>query len=312
MTSTEITIRSRGLDLVGTLTTPDPNTGGRIALLVSGSGPIDRDSNMKRLPIGVMGRLADRLSAAGIASLRYDKAGVGSSGGDYLSTGFLDNVADARAALESIRQRGFSSDRIVVIGHSEGALIASELANDRGIAGVVLLAGAARNGREVLEWQASRVTETLPAPARLLLKLLRQDIARTQAKRLALIENSTEDVLRVQMVKLNAKWFREFMSHDPSVALARAQVPVLAITGSNDIQVDPQDIDRMRDLVPSEFTGLVPSNVTHFLREHDGPPTTKAYKKQVTQPLSDQVAGMVVEWVHQQTSDVRGAGQTPA
>lgn len=309
--NTEVTIPSRGLHLRGTLTAPD--TPRSAALLVSGSGPIDRNSNMKRMPIGVMGRLADRLAQAGVASLRYDKAGVGASEGDYLSTGFLDNVTDARAALEVLRGRPeIAPEGLVVIGHSEGALIASELAQDQDLAGVVLLAGAARNGRAVLEWQAGQVADTLPAPVRFLLRLLRQDVAQTQTKRLARIEGSTEDVLRMQMVKINAKWFREFMAFDPSESLVQARVPVLAITGSKDIQVDPDDIARMGAVVSTEFTGHVAENVTHLLREDDGPPTPRTYKKQVKQPLSDAVVEPMVEWIARQISDIRGTEQKPA
>jgi hypothetical protein len=103
--TTNLTFTGGLATLAGTLCRTELVQPGPVVLLVSGSGPIDRDSNMKKLAIGVMGRLAEHLSGAGLASFRYDKRGVGESGGDYLAAGFRDNVADASAAIEMLRAR---------------------------------------------------------------------------------------------------------------------------------------------------------------------------------------------------------------
>ncbi len=297
----DITIPSGPLTLRGTLTlsgATSPTATAPAALLVSGSGPIDRNSNTKRLAIDVMSQLADRLAANGIASLRYDKRGVGDSDGAYLSAGLHDNIDDARAALAVLKARPeVDARRVVVIGHSEGALIAASLADDDQLAGVVLLAGTARNGREVLLWQARQLAPTLPKPVRWLMKLLRQDIERSQVTKLDRIEASTDDVIRIQLVKLNAKWFREFMAFDPTAALRRAAVPILAITGGKDIQVDPADVDIMARTVPTHFTGHVIDDVTHLLRREPGAATIRTYKKQVKQPVDHRVVELLVDWV---------------
>jgi len=297
MNDTPITFRSHDLTLHGSLRAGSEGAQ-PAALLISGSGPIDRDSDMKRLQIGVMGRLAGHLAAHGFASLRFDKRGVGESEGEYRSAGFHDNVADARAALAALRSRPeIDPDRIFVIGHSEGALIAMALADDARLAGTVLLAGAAQTGENVLAWQAGRVAETLPRPVRALLRLLRQDIVRTQTKRLERIRVSTDDVSRIQGVRLNAKWFREFMAFDPATALRRVAVPTLAITGAKDIQVDPADVQRMSESVSAPFTGEVVDDVTHLLRADEGPATVRTYKKQARQPLDARVLELVVDWM---------------
>lgn len=305
MTESIISIPSGDFTLQGTLDVRG-STPGPAALLISGSGPIDRDSNAKRLPINVMGQIAAHLGAEGVTSLRYDKRGVGESDGDYHSTGFYDNVADAAAAIKALRARPeVDADRVVVIGHSEGALIASALATDEQLAGVVLLAGAANNGKDVLRWQARQVAPTLPKPVKLLMKLLRQDLVRSQTKRLEQIESSTKDVIRIQFVKLNAKWFREFMSFDPTNALQRAAVPVLAITGTKDIQVDPADVALMEQAVPTSFSGHLVKDVTHLLRKEPGPASVRTYKKQARQPLDQRVIELLNEWVaiHTQTKN---------
>ena len=305
MTESTISILSGTLTLKGTLDVSGP-TPGPAALLISGSGPIDRDSNAKRLPINVMSQIAAHLSTNGVTSLRYDKRGVGESDGDYVSTGLHDNVDDARAAIEALRARPeVDPDRVVVIGHSEGALIASALAVDEQLAGVALLSGAANNGKDVLRWQARQVAPTLPKPVKWLMKLLRQDLVRSQTKRLEQIESSTKDVIRIQFVKLNAKWFREFMSFEPTQALGRAAVPVLAITGTKDIQVDPADVALMEHAVPTSFTGHLVEDVTHLLRAESGPASVRTYKKQARRPLDQRVTELLTEWVttHTQTKD---------
>ncbi len=307
MTESDIVIPSGSLTLRGTLSLSG-QTPGPAALLISGSGPIDRDSNAKRLSINVMGQIAAVLAANGITSLRYDKRGVGESDGDYRSSGFEDNVDDAQAAVEALRARPeVDPDRVIVIGHSEGALIASVLAADERLAGVVLLAGAATKGKDVLKWQARQIAPTLSTPVKWLMKLLRQDLVKTQTKRLDRIESSTEDVIRIQFVKLNAKWFREFMSFEPTQALSRAAVPLLAITGTKDIQVDPADVARMGQAVSTSFTGHLVEDVTHLLRTEPGKASVRTYKKQARQPLDQRVTELVTDWATTHTRIKNGA-----
>ena len=295
----EVTFMNDGNLLAGTLQLPQSAGPHPAAVLVSGSGPLDRDSNTRRLRIDAMRQVAARLAQAGIASLRYDKRGIGASAGDYHSAGFVDNVNDARAALAALKALPeVAADRVFVVGHSEGALIGAELAGSGApIAGLAMLAGAAQPGEAVLRWQAAQVATSLPKPVQWMLKLLRQDVLRAQSKRLKQIKESTQDTIRVQLAKLNAKWFREFMAFDPSDALRRAKVPVLAITGSKDIQVDPDDVELVGRLVGGDFTGRVIENVTHLLRSEDGPPSLRTYKKQVRRPVDVRVLDTVANWI---------------
>lgn len=294
----DVSFPSGDLTLAGTLALPDGDGPFPAAVLVTGSGPLDRDSNTKKLRIGVMAQVAAHLAAHGIASLRYDKRGVGESGGDYLASGLFDNVADARAALAALRARPeIDADRLFVIGHSEGAIIATEVAAAEDLAGVVLLAGSAQLGRTVIEWQAEQVAEDLPTAAKVIMKVLRQDVAGQQRKSLDRLEATTEDVARIQFQKLNAKWFREFLAHDPAESLAGVRCPVLAITGAKDVQVPPADIERMAALVPTAFTGQVPDDLTHLLRTDPGPPSVRSYKQQAKRPVDRGVLGTISEWI---------------
>jgi len=288
---------SGSLSLEGTLTGPGSSPG-PAALLISGSGPLDRNSNAEGLAINVMGELATHLAASGIASLRYDKRGIGNSGGEYLATGFHDNITDARAALEALLARPeIDPIQVFVIGHSEGALIASDLANDDRLAGVVLLAGSAKNGHDILMWQARRIASTQPGHVQWLLKLLGRDPVRAQSKRLARIVETGRDVARIRFARLNAKWFREFVSYEPSEALRRAQAPILAITGSKDLQVDPADLQLIEQIVPTPFTGHVVEDVSHLLRTETGPASLGTYNEQARRPVDHGVATLITDWM---------------
>lgn len=301
MNPTTLQFQSGDAELVGTLEVAQNSEteGHPLALLISGSGPIDRDSNMKRMSIDAMRQVAAHLRSCGISSFRYDKRGVGASGGDYFSTGLTDNVADARAAISALRaDPSHRNASIFVIGHSEGALIATELAaTDPTLRGVVLLAGTATPGDEVLRWQAGEVKETLPVPVKLLLRLLRQDVVKTQTKRFEQIRASTEDTMRMQFVKINAKWLREFMDYDPRESLPRVGVPLLALTGSKDLQVNSEDVARIVDLAGARAVGHVVEDITHLLRREAGTASIRTYKKQVKQPVDRHLLQLVSGWI---------------
>ena len=271
---------------------------GTAALLVSGSGELDRDSNARQLAIGVMAQLADRLAAAGVASLRYDKRGVGESGGDYHATGLYDNVDDARAALAALRaQDGVAAERVVVVGHSEGAIIATELAaTDDRLAGVVLVAGSATDGETVLREQAVAVAATLPRPVTWLLRLLRKDVVAMQDKRLAQLRASTGDAVRMQFVKVNARWMREFLDHDPAASLRAVTVPVLAVAGTKDLQTAPHHTSSIGGLVAGPVRVELVEGMSHLLRHEPGEPTVRTYKQQAKRPVLDEVLDLVADF----------------
>jgi hypothetical protein len=306
-----ITFRSGGLTLAGTLTEPRGTDRGPGVLLVVGSGPIDRNSDLKRIPLGITRIVADHLAAAGIASLRFDKRGIGQSEGDYRSSGFKDNVADAAAGLEFLRSLPtVDPEAAFVVGHSEGALIATAIAaGEAPPAGAVLLAGTAQTGEEVLRAQARRLPGMLPRPIQRLNKLLRVDVEKSQIRRVEKLKASTDDVVRMQgLVKVNARWFREFMAFDPAEALAQAGVPILAITGAEDQQVEPGDIDLMRRAAGPLFEGHVIPGVNHILRTGGASPTT--YRKQTDLPVDPRILDLLTDWIHNVSRAQRSGTET--
>ena len=283
-----------GVRLVGTLARPPAPGRAPAALLLNGSGPLDRDSNVKRQRLGVAPALAGALAARGVASLRLDKRGVGESGGDYLPTGFDRETGDAAVALAALRAApGIDPARLTVVGHSAGAIIAIRLARgDDDLAGIVLLAAAARPGTEVMREQSERIAASLRGLARLASGRMQRRQERARCRLLA----SREDVLRIDGKRLPARWLREYMAYDPAADLPDVRSPVLAITGANDLQVDPGDVARLGELVAGPFEGEVPDDLTHLLRRHPGPPSLSTYKAQLREPVDAWLLDRVAAW----------------
>ena len=295
----DVRFPSGSLHLAGTLALPSGEGPWPAVLLIAGSGQVDRNENTKKYAIDVLRQVAQYLADRSVATLRYDKRGVGESEGDYYESGFFDHVFDASSALDYLKSReGIRHDLAFLLGHSEGALIATRMAaTGTGVAGAILLAGTARPGEEVLMWQTQQVLNGMHGFNKWLIDRLHIDVVKREAAQLDKIKRSTKNAYRVQLAKINAKWMREFLAYDPAQDLPNIHVPVLAITGSKDIQVMPADLERMRDLVPGEFEGHEIPNVTHMLRAEPGQPSVSDYKAEILQPVDSRVLSLIGTWL---------------
>jgi uncharacterized protein len=283
-----------GLPIAGTLTLPDGAGPHPAVLLLYGSGRADRDSNAGRLRLDLGGPLASALAAAGIATLRYDRRGVGATPGDWRTTGFTDNLDDAAAALRWLAARpDIRAEAIGVIGHSEGAIHAMSLAARSGVTAAVLLAAVARPGEDALRWQGSMISRDLPAPLRPLLKRLAEWY-------LARVKATSTNAARVAGMPVNARWMRQMLIHDSRQDLRAITVPVLAITGSKDIQVDPADLAVIRRLVPGAVETREIPDLTHMLRRDRGRPSVRSYRRLLRAPVDADLVAEVTRWLARQ------------
>jgi hypothetical protein len=283
-----------GLRLAGTLTLPAGAGPHPAVLLLHGSGRLDRDGNTARLRSEAGPALAAALANGGIATLRYDRRGVGATSGDWRATGFTDNRRDGAAAVRALAGRpGIRADAVAVVGHSEGAVHAMSLGSHPEVAAVVLLAGFARLGEDALRWQAGNIVRELPAFVRPVLRAFaRRQLARIKA-------GST----RVAGVPVNARWTRELLAHDPRPVLADIRVPVLAITGEKDVQVDAADLAEIRRLVPGEAEVHRIADLTHLLRRDPGRPSVRSYPRLLRRPVDPDLLAQVSGWLtHRLTS----------
>jgi pimeloyl-ACP methyl ester carboxylesterase len=269
-------------------------------LLIPGTGQVDRNENAPGYPINVFKEIAHFLAENGIASLRYDKRGVGKSGGDYWATGFYDNIADVSSVLSYFKDyESVNPDRVFLLGHSEGSIIASRMAGTGSeVAGIILLAGSCQRGEDLLKWQSRQIVKGFTGFNAWLVKTFRIDVAKAQQKQIDKIKSSTKDWFRVQLVaKMNAKWMREFLEYNPADDFPAIKCPILAITGSKDIQVDPEDLKIMAELVKTDFESHELPDITHMLRSDNGKPSLSTYKKQMSVPMDAQILSLILDWL---------------
>ena len=294
----DVTFASGDVVLAGTYTRPAGQTMAQV-LLLPGSGDINRDADHRRFPHGASRHLAHALAARGIASVRYDKRGVGRSSGSYLHAGFAENHADASAALQWLRGSAPASGLpIFLIGHSEGAMIAELLAadNDR-LAGVILLAAPGTLGAETMEWQTHQLARTLPPVAGAITKLLRIDLVKQQRKSVAKLRSTDTDTLRVQGRTINARWQRDLLAFDPATLLPRISAPVLAITGGKDLQVNPDDLKIIAESVSGPVETQRPAGLTHLLRSDPKPASFASYRKLLKQDTDKHLVDTLGDWI---------------
>jgi len=283
-----------GLPLAATLTLPAGRGPHPAVLCLPGSGKVDRDSNAGRVRMDLGRPLAATLARHGVASLRYDRRGVGATPGDWHTVGFLDNRADAAAALHALRAHPDIHPRAAgVLGHSEGAVHAMWLAAHTPVAAAVFVAGYARPGDQAVRRQGAQLADALPTAVRPLLPVLR----RVAARQLTRLAATTTDAARIGGIRVNARWWREQLAYDPRADLAGIRVPVLAVTGDKDTQVDPDDLDVIARLVPGGAeTHRIPG-LTHILRRTDGPASVFAYRRLLRAPLDEELLTTIACWL---------------
>ena len=120
-----------------------------------------------------------------------------------------------------------------------------------------------------------------------------------QDKSIAKLKATTTDVARIGLAKVNAKWMREFMAYDPLPAIAAATAPLLAITGSKDVQVDPADLAVVARTAPDAAVLEVP-DVDHILRHEPGALSNpRHYGRQVGKPIDARVSEAIGRWLSQ-------------
>jgi hypothetical protein len=244
--------KDAGITLAGTLIIPAGKGPFPAVVLISGSGPQDRDESlMGHKPFLV---LADHLARKGIASLRYDDRGVGKSTGIFSAATSLDFANDAEAAFAWLRLRKeVDPGKAGIIGHSEGGLIAPVIAGrNKGVAFLVLLASPGVSGERILLEQATDMIKAAGGAAgtagknreiqSAIFRILREtkdpEQARGKLKPLFASAGVPEASLDLSVTNVNTAWFRTFLDLEPAAYLAKVRVPVLSLTGELDLQVN--------------------------------------------------------------------------
>ena len=305
--SEEVTFHNEkaNIDLAGTLTIPEGKGPFPAVILVTGSGPQDRDEAlMGHKPFLV---IADYLSRNGIAVLRYDDRGVANSKGTFATGTTFDFADDAEAGLTWLKKQPLIDvKKVGLAGHSEGGLIAPIVASrNNNVNFIILIAGPGVSGKDILIAQSTLISEKSgikPEEIEKTSKLNKaiyeavmnekdNTIALANAKKIMADainkENSlseTEKAAQINTIEakitpLLSPWFRTFMELDPKQYLLKTKCPVLALNGTKDLQVpyqvDLEAIDKyLKQAGNKNYTIMKIEGVNHLFQHADtGLPT---------------------------------------
>jgi pimeloyl-ACP methyl ester carboxylesterase len=311
--------KNDGTKLGGTLTTPKGDGPFPAVVLLTGSGAQDRDETLLgHKPFWV---LADALTRRGLAVLRSDDRGVGDSTGSVMTSTTRDFAGDAIAAVELLRRNPkIDKDRIGLIGHSEGAIVAMIAASeDSGISFIVSLAGPAIRGDKLLGMQLSRILQVsgvddtqikqqLEAQQALLIAILNDgdvETIRARTKDLLLLQSGGAPVpdqnVDMQVRHMTSPWFRAFIELDPAESLRKVRCPVLAINGMLDTQVPyEENLGAIRTVLTDAGHKTVTVKAMKGLNHLLQPATTGALTEymMIEQTIAPEIWEMIADWIH--------------
>lgn len=321
--------RKENFTLAGTLSLPQKEGVFPAVILISGSGPQNRDEEVfGHKPFLV---LSDYLTKNGIAVLRFDDRGTAESKGNFQTATSFDFATDIESAVNYLRSRKeINKKKIGLIGHSEGGIIAPMLAaKDKEISFIVLLAGTGIIGSDLLllqqeligrangisEKELQKNKKENKAAFDLIQKFENNDSLKLELGSfikqhldddiLAQIQNgmSLDDFIKDQVDVLTAPWMYNFLKYDPSIILEKVKCPVLALNGSKDLQV-PSKINL--DAIETALKKAKNKNVTikelaglnHLFQEcESGSPTE--YPK-IEQTFSPTALKEIADWIKSQ------------
>jgi len=313
--------KSGTVTLAGTLTIPQGAGPFPAALLISGSGPQNRDEYLAgHRPFLV---LADYLTRKGIAVLRYDKRGIGKSNGNFAAATTEDFAADAESALNYMKTRkDIAPGRMGAIGHSEGALIAPMLGANGSVSWIVLMAGPAQTGEKIMLSQSRAIAGAAGMPLAQVTQSLDFDkkayeLVRTEKdpevleKKVdamvissGIAEGSLPASVAAQIHMLSSPWFRFFLDYDPVPTLQKVKCPVLALNGEKDLQVSaaenlPVIQKTLEDAGNKNATTKSLPGLNHLFQHADsGTPTEYGA---IEETISPEVLQMIGQWVSKQS-----------
>ena len=255
----EVSVQTTYGRIYGSLVIPEGKDIYLLVIIVAGSGPTDRDGNNPLIPGKgyVYRQIAEEFKIAGIASLRYDKRGIGRS------RDALHNESDLRVDyyiqdivewVNYLRQDS-SFSHIVLLGHSEGSLL-SIIAAQRGeVDGLISAAGAGRNMADVLIEQFSRQPEPYKSEAEQIIATLRSGQTKPE------VSEELQSIFRPAI----QPFLISYMRYSPAVEIAKLEIPILVIQGTTDLQISLEDAENLAES-NSRAILMIVSNMNHMFR----------------------------------------------
>ncbi len=266
-TEEEVVFTNSNIKLAGTLTLPYAKGRHPAIIMITGSGPLNRDEEYLGFkPFKV---IADHFTQQGIATLRYDSRGVGGSTGNVFLSTFPDFAEDVMAAINYLKNRSeINSSQIGLCGHSEGGIIAPLCAsNSDDVAYIILISGGGDSGEKMFLAQSElimkadgesedKINDILKSQKELL-SLILEGAKKTKIESLLIditkksmnirtddkeakredLDNTITNQVACQLMQFNSPWFKYFLNYDPKPILKKVKCPVLMLFGELDLQV---------------------------------------------------------------------------
>jgi hypothetical protein len=311
----EVSFESDGYTLSGTVTLPSSSDKLVPAvLLIPGSGPIDRDENTAGFKTNVFSQLARALAIEGIASLRYDKRGVGKSEGLFTKTSMKEMIRDANAALTKLQaQEQVDTQEIFILGHSEGGILAPIIASENDqLAGLILLAAPAHSLDWIIRSQVERLNKDAGKSEDEIQQILEQE-----DQYLDFIRSSEGDwsdysfdqllqsmpwltrAKQTELTILPLAWLRQHFAHDPIEIIKSVTCPVLILQGDKDYQVLPSEAEllfaALKETGNEDIDVALITNLNHLMRLHPEKPNLTY--RHLNEPLDQRVIDKVTGWI---------------
>jgi pimeloyl-ACP methyl ester carboxylesterase len=285
---TSLALKINTDQLYGTLTTPDLSKKFPVALIISGSGPTDRDGNNLKMKNNSLKLLAEALAKNGIASLRFDKRGIGESkaaAGAESSLVFEHYTEDAKSWINLLKQdKRFS--KLIIIGHSEGSLIGM-------IAGTkadkfISIAGSGESADKLLKTQISsksnKQVEEMTFPIIDSLK---------SGNKVKKVDPMLNSLFRPSIQPYLISWFK----YDPSIEIKKIHIPILIIQGNNDLQVTVKDAENLAQANKNSEL-LIVDKMNHIMKIIDGDQLANiASYSNETLPVSEEMVNKIVSFI---------------
>lgn len=314
------------ISLSGTLTLPKKNGFFPSVILITGSGPQNRNEELLgHKPFLV---ISDYLTKKGIAVFRYDDRGIGDSKGDFKTATTADFATDVESAIAYLQTRKeINKNKIGLVGHSEGGLIASIVASkSKDISFIILLAGTGIQGDKLLLLQQELISKAngtseadIKKSNQTNAKLIEMVVQSNNNQKLKTdltnlmnetLKNDTsveipngltkEEFISMQVNQISSPWMRYFIKFNPAISLGKIKCPILAVNGEKDLQVPPNEnltaiknastIGGNKNVTVKEFP-----NLNHLFQECiTGLPNEYAEIEQTFSPI---VLAEITKWI---------------
>lgn len=279
-----------------------------VFVIIGGSGKIDKNGNHRLFKMNIYQDISKILNSLGYSTIRYSKRGTGSSEGNHNVTGLSDLLSDLQEIVEYTKEN-YVNEKLYLLGHSEGAMLATLYTKENYVDGMVLVSGAGIALKEAMQIQNKYLSDEIKYLKGLKGKLLRllineKKIHKQQLKIFNKVENTTKDMIRVQLVPVPAKWMREHFklkSKDYIELLSKTKIPTLVIQGDKDAHTSLEYINNIEKLQNDSITVNILNNIDHILRDYTGDLSIlnikKQYKKEIKKAISNSFELALKDWV---------------